>query len=442
MADFKLHEKQAEVLRLTSELKKRYVVFAAGRRSGKSYLAAIWLLLQALEEPKPGVTYGPTARVLYVAPTIGMAIDIMQDLFMEIAGDYIQNFSARRLEFTLVNGRKVKLAGCDKTRSLRGGSLIALALDEVQDVNIPEVWDRVLRPATGDLKANCLFIGTPLPGTAEEWHALYRRGLDEENPNWASVHCNSTDNPFIDMQSEVDQARLDGVSETIINQEYFASFELTSASQFDTQNVPTYTELPQGTRTYISVDLMGFKDISGLTIKEIGSLDETVISVVSVDTRNHWYVRNMITGRWGVEETARRIARAAAQYQPHKLGLEAGVLKNAVLPFLQQELNTAGAFISVNDLKHGNVNKVDRVFWALQGRFERGMIHYPDGAVWCEKLNKQLNAFPNRYVHDDMPDSLAYIQQLADAAVDVDAYLALEEESVTYDEPIDETTGY
>ena len=59
----------------------RFKVIAAGRRCGKSHLAAVSIILAALDG-KPG-------KVFYVAPTQGIARDVMWFSLFDIAGDLI-----------------------------------------------------------------------------------------------------------------------------------------------------------------------------------------------------------------------------------------------------------------------------------------------------------------------------------------------------------------
>ena len=49
--------------------------------------------------------------------------------------------------------------------------------------------------------------------------------------------------------------------------------------------------------------------------------------------------------------------------------------------------------------------------WALQGRFENGAIKLNKGS-WNETFLDELYQFPDPLTHDDLVDSLAYIDQL------------------------------
>lgn len=440
MKNFTIHRKQAEALQTNA----RFTVFGAGRRSGKTHLAAIWLYIRAMEPQREGIIYGPSARVLYVAPTVGMAEDLMFDLFSTIAKDHIEQEWKSKLRFRMTNGRIVQLAGCDKPRTLRGGSIIALCLDECQDIDLPEVWDRVLRPACGDLKAPVLFCGTPLPHLNPAWTDLYRRGESPDHPDWASVHCNSTDNTFIDMQAEVEQARRDGVSEAIIQQEFYASFDLVNTSQFPLDNLPKYETVPDG-MTFVAFDLQGFSDTSNLSIKEIKRLDRTAVVAVTIDGDKRWYIRQMKAGRWKVDETAEVLADFIQRWKPIKVGCEKGSLFNAIRPYLVEALKRRNCFVQLEPLSNAGTSKQNRILWALQGRFEQNMILFPaEWPEWCDDMVQELLSFPSTAAHDDTIDALAFIDQFADQ-VPEDGGVPIDEwdewDDGSWSEPIDEDTG-
>ena len=76
-------------------------------------------------------------------------------------------------------------------------------------------------------------------------------------------------------------------------------------------------------------------------------------------------------------------------------------------------------FFRVEELTHGNKKKTDRVMWALQGRFENGQIALRK-AEWNNRFMDQLFQFPDPLTHDDLVDSLAYIDQLAKVAYNYD----------------------
>ena len=69
-------------------------------------------------------------------------------------------------------------------------------------------------------------------------------------------------------------------------------------------------------------------------------------------------------------------------------------------------------YFHIELLTHGNQNKTARIIWALQGRFENGQLKLNKGD-WNEQFLEELYLFPNEQVHDDLIDSLSYIDALA-----------------------------
>ena len=71
----------------------RFKIVAAGRRTGKSHKAAVNLIVRALD--------GKHGKVFYVAPTQGMAMDIMWDKLYELAGEIITEHNVNKQTITL-----------------------------------------------------------------------------------------------------------------------------------------------------------------------------------------------------------------------------------------------------------------------------------------------------------------------------------------------------
>jgi predicted phage terminase large subunit-like protein len=133
--------------------------------------------------------------------------------------------------------------------------------------------------------------------------------------------------------------------------------------------------------------------------------------VVKVN-RDGWYIKDIIHGQWDVRETALRIMKAYKDYRPVALGIEQGIAKNAVLPYLEDEMKRLDLYFPIHDLKHGNTQKPERIRWALQGRAEKGRITL-NVAEWTPQFIKQAASFPSPLAHDDLLDAVAYVDQLA-----------------------------
>ncbi len=376
----------------------RFKIVAAGRRTGKSRLAAWMLILRALQTEK--------GHVFYVAPTQGQARDIMWQTLLELGNPVIINSHINNLQIKLVNGATISLKGADRPETMRGVSLRFLVLDEYADMK-PEVFEQILRPALADQKGDALFIGTPMG--RNHFYDLYQYGELGDDPTYKTWHFTSYSNPLLDSE-EIDVAKK-SMSSYAFRQEFMASFEARGSEMFKEDWVkfaePNNEE--EGDY-YVSIDLAGFEEVNKKRTKN-SNLDETAIAIVKVNT-NGWFVENIIHGRWELSETARKIFEVIRDYEPIRVGIEKGIARQAVMSPLTDLMKRNQRFFTVEELTHGNRKKTDRVMWALQGRFENGYVTLNKGE-WNSRFLDQLFQFPDPLTHDDLVDALAYTDQLA-----------------------------
>ena len=111
-------------------------------------------------------------------------------------------------------------------------------------------------------------------------------------------------------------------------------------------------------------------------------------------------------------ETAKKILYSAIKVESATVGIETGSLRNAILPYLEDEMRTEGKWVSIIELRHGGKKKNDRITWALQGRMEHGQITFNPERDWKVFIG-QMMEFPNRLDHDDLLDALSYIDQVS-----------------------------
>lgn len=402
------------------EADERFKIVAAGRRTGKSRLAAWMLIINALQTER--------GHVFYVAPTQGQARDIMWNTLLELGNPVISGSHVNNMQIKLINGATISLKGADRPETMRGVSLKFLVLDEYADMK-PSVWETVLRPALADQKGSALFIGTPLG--RNHFYDLYKYAELGDDATYRAWHFTSYDNPLLDPE-EIDTAK-QSMSSYAFRQEFMASFEALGSEIFKEDWVQFTNEEPEDGDYFIAVDLAGFADVASNATGKNKKLDSTAIAVVKAGIYG-WWVADIVYGRWDIKKTAKKIFDAVEAYQPVAVGIEKGALRNAVMPYLTDMMKSGQRFFRVEELTHGNKKKVDRVVWALQGRFEHGNIHLSEGE-WNTEFMDQLFQFPNPLVHDDLIDALAYIDQLAK----VSYYTHFEEDDF---EIIDPIAGY
>ena len=393
--NFKLLPWQQEVFADST----RFKVIAAGRRCGKSRLAATALLIEGLKCPIG-------SAVLYVAPTNGQARQIIWNVLMELGRDIISNSHINNQDITLINGAVIYVRGADRPDTLRGVSLTYAVLDEVADIK-PETWEQVVRASLSDKKGRAMFIGTP---KGRNWfYDLYNLGENNSDSDWKSWHFTTKDNPLID-PDEIESAKKT-LSSFSFKQEYMASFSNAGSDIFKEEWVK-YGEEPEYGSYYIAVDLAGFEEVAKQAANSKKRLDESAIAVVKVTDDGKWFVKEIEHGRWDIRECSAKILMKMRDYRPLSVGIERGALKNAVLPYLSDLMRKNNVYSHIVDLTHGNRKKADRIIWSLQGRFEHGRIILNREEDWTAFVD-QLIMFPAQGVHDDLPDALSYIDQLA-----------------------------
>lgn len=399
---------------------ERFQVIAAGRRTGKTRLAAWKLIVKALQATE--------GTVFYVAPTQGQARDIMWKLLLDIGHSVIKNVHINNLEITLINGRQIRLKGADRPETMRGVSLYYLVLDEYADIR-PDVWEQILRPALADLKGEAMFIGTPMG--RNHFYDLYKYASTGVDTDYRAWHFTSYDNETLDPK-EIEAAKR-SMSSYAFRQEFLASFEAQGSELFKEEWIKD-GETPKEGDYYIAIDLAGFREVNTKRSKNT-KLDQSAIAVVKVKPDGDWHIENIIRGRWELGETAAKIFQAVRDYQPVAVGIEKGISRQAVMSPLTDLMRRYNKFFNIKELTHGNKNKTDRIVWALQGRFEHGRVTIGQGE-WREDFLDQLYQFPSELVHDDLVDAVSYVDQLATVAYGIEEFI-----NTDYD-PLDSITGY
>ncbi len=205
-----LHQAQATI----AKSNKRFRVINAGRRFGKTVLAS--------EEIK-GVALYKEAKIVYIAPTIQQARDIMWNQLKSELQPIIKKTNESRLELEVMNkdGKSsfIQLKGWEAIETLRGQSFDFIVLDEVASMrNFWTGWNEVLSPTLIDRKGSCMFISTPK--AFNHFYDLYN--MQEKDSDYESFHFTTYDNPNIPVE-EIEREKLSKPENTFA-QEYLGSF--------------------------------------------------------------------------------------------------------------------------------------------------------------------------------------------------------------------------
>ena len=216
--EFDPYDKQADVLSSDA----RFKVVAAGRRSGKTLMAAAETVRRAVSSGSDWAGYWVGAEHHH-ADTAFQLID--NALPGEIV-DTRNKSPPRTIE--LVGGQTIEF------HTSGGGALVSIGLDWVvcdeAGKDFPKTsWTQELRPALSDRNGEAMFISTP---EGKDWfHDVYQRGTSDEYPEWGSWRWSTYENPHVD-DSEIDSAK-NTIPERIFRQEYLAEFVDESGGVFE-----------------------------------------------------------------------------------------------------------------------------------------------------------------------------------------------------------------
>jgi phage terminase large subunit-like protein len=410
---FNLHPAQAEIHGHDA----RFKIVAAGRRFGKTVFSVIRCFEEALAtQNERGVVLDSSSEVIYIGIDREQAKRNAWPYFLKFAYEIEQatGLTCRKLEKTSMielpeelGGCRIRLLGMDDPDAARGMKLRFAVLDEYADMP-PRVWPEIIRPALADCRGGALFIGTPKG--RNHFYALVQTAIDDDD--WGVFNYSMDDNPLIqeDERKALAKEYARG-SQDLYEQEIKAKFIASSGKLFKDTDFKIIEEIPdEHMDTFLAVDLAGFETDPDRK-NEKRRLDDTAIAVVSVDSKGRWYVRTIDYGKWDVRETAFRIVKAAKDHQIPIIGIEKGALMNAVEPYMREYMARYNRWFEIKPLTHGNKRKYDRVQWALQGRAHKGDIYLLKGE-WNSLFIDQAVSFPSKYVHDDLVDALAYIDQM------------------------------
>ncbi|RMG93172.1 MAG: hypothetical protein D6706_15890 [Chloroflexi bacterium] len=378
----RLHKWQQEI----AQSPARFKIIAAGRRFGKTRLATVLAVSEALRE----------GRVWWVAPTYPMATigwRLIKSLCQQIPGVNIRE-SERRAEMPGLGFIETKSA--DRPDALRGEGLDFVVLDECAFLK-EDAWSQSLRPALADRQGRAVFISTP-KGRNWFWK-LYQRAQDL--PDWETWQLPTSENPYISAEEIEEMRRL--LPERVYLQEVEAQFVEDAGTVFR-HVAEMSTATPQKERIpdheyVIGVDLAKHQDWSVLAV-----VDLTTHELVYLDRFNQ--VDYMVQ--------ARRLEALAERFQPSVIIIERNSAGEPFIEMLQREKD-----LPIQPFTTTNATKAQAVE-ALSLAFERGDIRIiPDPILIGELQAFEAERLPSgmlRYgapagMHDDCVMALALAWQ-------------------------------
>ena len=208
---WKPREHQANVLKKLEEYRRVALVWH--RRAGKDLLALNHIIGQA--NKVKGLYWHVYPTYSQGKKALWDAMDSQGNRFVDaINGD--KNTVDMSVKFS--NGSKYQVIGSDvNPDSIRGANPIGVVFSEYSYMH-PEIWDTV-RPILSENKGWAIFLYTP--NGHNHGYTLYDMALN--NDNWYVEKLGVDDTGLISVD-EINRLRDEGVSEELIQQEYYCEF--------------------------------------------------------------------------------------------------------------------------------------------------------------------------------------------------------------------------
>jgi len=203
--------------------RERFSVFALHRRSGKTELAIMQLIHEAVKTDKDLPLF------VYVAPFLKQSKAIawarLKQKLEPLRRASVIDINEGELSVKFKhNGAIIRLFGGDNAEALRGLRLDGIVIDEVAQIK-PELWLDVCQPALSDRLGWAIFIGTP--SGINLFSELYYKAIDEDGWTAARYTVFDTDSLHPD---EVTRLKRD-MSETSFAREYLCDFSAAGDDQ-------------------------------------------------------------------------------------------------------------------------------------------------------------------------------------------------------------------
>lgn len=160
-----------------------------------------------------------------------------------------------------------------------------------------------------------------------------------------------------------------------------------------------YKEIPKHVNTFVFVDP---------AISQADSADFTGVAVVSVDYEKRWYVRYAKRFKITPTQIIELLFKLNQEFDPQVIGIEDVAYQKALLYFLDEEMRRRNILLPVKGVKPPTEKTKQMRILSMVPRFEWNRIFLNQG---LQDLEIELMQFP-RGLHDDLIDSLAYIEYI------------------------------
>jgi PBSX family phage terminase large subunit len=309
---------------------KRFWVHIAGRRTGKSYAAAILAFAKLLE---------PKQQVMVVAPNFSLSSiiwDYVTDLIKQL-GIETEQYNQKDKVVKLVNGSIFRLLSANNRDSLVGRAANLLIIDEAAIIPTDEYFIRDLRPALSTFQdSRCLWISTPR-GKGNYLYEYYLRGQDQQqNPEWGSAVYTWRSNPRLSEKDIMEAKRT--MSRAMFLQEYECEWTTTEAQ--------IYTGLDEDKHIGDFTGHAFSEIIAGL---DVGYRDENVFVVIGISGNSYFILDEFISKESTTSELAATILNKIDEWRIDTIYIDSAAQQLKADFAYDYDIYCENAIKSVND---------------------------------------------------------------------------------------------
>ena len=154
--------------------------------------------------------------------------------------------------------------------------------------------------------------------------------------------------------------------------------------------------------------------------------DSTGVTINRVSLDNKWYIKSYEV-KLNSAELIDHMFYLVETWGPELIGIEETIFTLAIQPFLEEEMAKRSKWFVVTPLKHGGINKEQRIRGIIPRMANKGIFLVGDNLA----LVNQMRVFP-RGMHDDVLDSLAYQEDVAYKPYDNGIMDIIEEDKPLY----------
>jgi phage terminase large subunit len=241
------------------------------RRAGKDSFAINYLATCAVQ--KPGVYWHMLPSATQARKVIWNGIDRngRKVIDQAIPKEIRYKTHDQEMYIELINGSVIQLVGSDNFDSLVGANPIGVVFSEYAIAN-PLAW-AYIRPMLAENGGWAIFISTPRGHN--HFHRMFK--LNEDSPNWFCEmrdieHTYREDGSPIITQAVLDEERREGMEESLLQQEYYVSWEGGLQGAYYTEEV---NDIRNNRMGFYANDPTKY----AMTAWDIGVRDKTAIGV-------------------------------------------------------------------------------------------------------------------------------------------------------------------